>query len=68
MTSGRGSGLPAVPLIERLSGALMDLVRENYQGERPGHALPISEWVWLGSEETQRAPCLTSLRGDTSGA
>lgn len=27
----------------------MGLVRENYQGERPEHTLPISDWVWRGS-------------------
>lgn len=37
----RGSGLQAVPLIQRFSGPLMGLVRENHQRERPGYALPI---------------------------
>lgn len=50
--SSRGSGLQSVPLIQRFSGPLMGLVRENHQGERqgerPGCALPISEWRWAG--------------------
>lgn len=46
--SSRGSGLQSVPLIQRFSGPLMGLVRENHQGERPGCALPISEWGWAG--------------------
>lgn len=40
--SGRGSGLPAAPLIKRFSGALMGLVRENYQGEGLGMLCPLS--------------------------
>lgn len=44
----RGSGLQAVPLIKKFSGPLMGLARENHQGERPGCALPISEWGWAG--------------------
>lgn len=46
--SSRGSGLQSVPLIQRFSGPLMGLVRENHQGERPGCTLPISEWHWAG--------------------
>lgn len=62
--SRRGSSLP---LIMRFPGALMGFVRENYQGERPGHPLPISEWGWLGSCHVQRAPCLANLGGHSSG-
>lgn len=51
--SRRGSGFP---LIKRFPGALMRSVKENYHREMPGHALPISEWVWLGSwTEASRA-------------
>lgn len=45
----------------------MGFVRENYQGEMPGHALPISKWAWLGSRHVQKACGLANLGGHTSG-